>query len=80
MRALRASSIALRFTAGRMKLHLPIVWDPASTSATSWIRLSSLARTCKALLKAACGGDVEDEDKVISAMLELADQFEGASQ
>ena len=37
-----------------------------------------LTRKDLALLKAACGGDVEDETKVISAMLELAEQFEGA--
>ncbi|CAK8991626.1 unnamed protein product [Durusdinium trenchii] len=37
-----------------------------------------LTRKDLALLKAACGGDIEDETKVISAMLELAEQFEGA--
>ncbi|CAK9117104.1 unnamed protein product [Durusdinium trenchii] len=39
---------------------------------------AKLTRKDLALLKAACGGDVEDETKVISAMLELAEQFEGA--
>ena len=33
---------------------------------------AKLTRKDLALLKAACGGDVEDETKVISAMLELA--------
>ena len=39
---------------------------------------AKLTRKDLALLKAACGGDIEDETKVISAMLELAEQFEGA--
>ena len=39
---------------------------------------AKLTRKDLGLLKAACGGDVEDETKVISAMLELAEQFEGA--
>ena len=39
---------------------------------------SKLTRKDFALLKAACGGDIEDETKVISAMLELAEQVEGA--
>ena len=41
---------------------------------------AKLTRKDLALLKAACGGDVEDENKVISALLELAEQFEGAAQ